>query len=83
MLQTLKLFLSLLNFLFLFNVSAQNWRQISFEPINGQFTIQHFLSTSNGFIGIIGFQQPIQLSNGLEFTHKGSQDFLIYSIGNL
>jgi hypothetical protein len=80
MLQTLKLSLSLLFLLFLANISAQNWRQISLEPINGQFSIQHFISTSNGYIGIIGFQQKIQLSNQLEFVPIGSQDILIYSL---
>jgi hypothetical protein len=80
MLQTLKLFFSLLNLLFLINGSAQNWRQISFEPTIGQFTIQQYISTSNGYIGIAGFQQMIQLSNGLQFSPKGSQDILIYSM---
>lgn len=80
MLQTLKLLLSLLTLFLFFNASGQNYRQISFEPINGQFTTQHFLSTTNGYIGIVGFQQPIQFSNGLEFIPTGSQDIIIYSI---
>jgi hypothetical protein len=80
MLQTLKLTLSLFYLFFLVNISAQNWHQISLEPLNGQFTIQHFVRTSQGFVGIAGFQQRIQLSNGLEFVPKGSQDILIYCL---